>query len=68
MNFNLQQPYYQTTSYTTPSLPSMGTDVPYGSVSNVYPNVSPQHVPHAQPVLPELQSHNHVHLCRKLVL
>jgi hypothetical protein len=59
MNFNLQQPYYQTASYTAPSLPSMGTGVPYGPVSNVYPNVSPQHMLHAQPVLPELQPHNH---------
>ena len=60
VNFNLQQPYYQTTSYTAPSLPSMGTGVPYGPVSNMYPNVSPQHVPHAQPLLPELQLHNNV--------
>jgi len=38
----------------------MGTGVPYGPVSNMYPNVSPQHVPHAQPFLPELQLHNNV--------
>ena len=60
VNFNLQQPYYQTASYTAPSLPSMGTWVPYGPVSNMYPNVSPQHVPQAQPFLPELQLHNNV--------
>jgi len=60
VNFNLQQPYYQTASYTAPSLPSMGTGVPYGPVSNMYPNVSPQHVPHAQPLLPKLQLHNNV--------
>ena len=60
VNFNLQQPYYQTASYTAPSLSSMGTGVPYGPVSNMYPNVSPQHVPHAQPFLPELQLHNNV--------
>jgi hypothetical protein len=57
---NMQQPFYQAVACSTPPSPPISTGVPFEPVPNVYSNVSPQHTSHAQPSLPELQSHSYV--------
>jgi hypothetical protein len=56
----MQQPFYQAVACSTPPSPPIGTRVSCEPVPNVYSNVSPQHTSHAQPSLPELQSHSYV--------
>jgi hypothetical protein len=56
----MHQPFYQEVACSTPPSPPIGIGVPCEPVPNVYSNISPQHMPHAQPSLPELQSHTYV--------
>jgi hypothetical protein len=56
---NMQQPFYQEVPCSTPPLAPIGIGVPCEPVPTVYSNVPPQHMSHAPPSLPELQSHTY---------